>query len=121
MQIFLQTNVSYIDSSRRVCLGRWSKDVYHCRARYCVWHGGFCCLWNYLLDNNIILIVGNAFMHSKNGTDKSVPYIKRLDQIGQAFYILYVLFLDIYSVGVRLFKCFSLCCVSLLEFHLCEL
>ena len=26
-------------------------------------------------------------MHSKNGTDKSVPYIKRLDRIGQAFYI----------------------------------
>ena len=33
----------------------WSEDVYNCGPCDCVRNCGFCCLWNYLLDNDIIL------------------------------------------------------------------
>ncbi len=38
------------------------------------------------MDNHIVLIVGNGLIRSICGMHKCIPYIKRLDQIGQAFY-----------------------------------
>ena len=50
-----KNTASYIDSSRgndpRYC----RKNVYHRRSCYCVWYSSECDLWDYLLDNNIIL------------------------------------------------------------------
>ena len=49
-----------------------------------LWCEHRCVIWPYLLDNHIILIVGEAFRLPRDG--KPVPYTaKRLDRIGQAF------------------------------------
>ena len=40
---------------RRVYIRRWRENIHNSRACDCLRHGGFCCLWNYLLDNHIIL------------------------------------------------------------------
>ena len=50
-----QITVSYIDSRRGFCLGRWCQDVHHRRARHRLRHGGECGVWNYILDNNPVL------------------------------------------------------------------
>ncbi len=75
--MFLQIIVSYIDSSRGICVRRWCKDVHHCRAGYRLRHGCECCVWNNLLDNNIVLIVGRGLAPAAK---------KRLDRLGQAFW-----------------------------------
>ena len=50
-----KNTASYLNTSRRLCLGSWSKDVHHCRTCDCVWYGGFGYLRNYLLHNDIVL------------------------------------------------------------------
>ena len=49
--------MSYIDSSRGICLGCWSKDVYHRRVCDCLWHSSQCSLRVDLLGDNIVLTV----------------------------------------------------------------
>ena len=67
MSMFFQLTVSYIYSNRRLHLSRWRQDVHHRRTRYCVRRRGECDLWGYILDNHVVLSVGNAFVHSENG------------------------------------------------------
>ncbi len=80
-----QTTGSYLHTSRRVCPGRRRKDVYDCRTGNRVRCECKRSLWPDLLDNHIVLIVGNGLNRSICGMHKCIPYIKRLDQIGQAF------------------------------------
>ena len=87
--MFLRINVSYIDTSRGLYIRRWRKYVQNRRACYCLWHCGKCGVWGDLLGGNIVLIVGNAFMHSVCGTDKSVPYEKGLTDSVKPLHLCY--------------------------------
>ena len=54
------TNGSYLTTSRGFCLGCRRQDVYNSRTCYCLRHGGECGVWNNLLDNHVVLIVGRG-------------------------------------------------------------
>ena len=53
--------MSYIDSSRGIYLGRVCEDVHNRRPGDRVWCFCKCSVWTDLLDNHIILTVGEAF------------------------------------------------------------
>ncbi len=55
MEKFIKMTVSYIDSSRGVCLGGWSEDVHNSGTCHRLRHRGECDLLDYLLDNHISL------------------------------------------------------------------